>query len=259
MAFTEILLGLLVVVTHFIEAVTGFGSAVLALPFAASLTGVAAAVPLLSFHSWLFAAWVVAADFKKIMWRQYCTAMLFVLMGLPLGMWAYTVLPETVLKLILAAFMLAVSVNGTIRHFHRPAGEAESDISPLRTRKWRAVLYVLLFLGGVIHGAFATGGPLLMIYTTLTIKEKGSFRATMCAIWFSLNAIVLARFLLTGAFTPEVTRLSLVTLPFLLAGVLLGAWAHKRIPDRYFARVVYIVLFLSGCFLAYPAISALLR
>ena len=257
MVLADILFGFLVLVTQLIEAITGFGSTVLALPFAVSLVGVAAAVPILSLHTWLFAAWVVLADLKKIMWRQYGTAILFVLIGLPLGMWAYAALPETVLKLILAAFMIAVSNNGIFRQFRKPI--ENPDGSAPHTRKRQIVLYALLFLGGVIHGAFATGGPLLIIYTTLTIKEKGHFRATMCAIWFSLNAIILARFLLTGAFTPEVTRLSLITLPFLLAGVILGAWAHKRISDQYFTRVVYIVLFLSGCFLAFSAISALLQ
>jgi len=251
MSLVEVLFGLLVVVTQFIEAITGFGSTVMALPFAITLTDVTVAVPVLSFHTWLFAAWVLVVDFKKIQWRQYFTVILFVLLGMPLGMWAFDVLPETALKLALAVFMIAVSINGMVRCFYPSSVKAEE--SPLHGWK-RICLYGLLFLGGIIHGAFATGGPLLIIYVTLVIKEKGDFRATMCAVWFSLNSIILTRFLITEAFTAEVIRLSLLTLPFLLVGVLLGVWAHKRISNRHFIRIVYVVLFLSGCFLAYSTL-----
>jgi len=253
MTLTEILFGLLLIGTLFIEAITGFGSTVLGLPFAVQLTGLDVAVPVMVFHAWLLSAWVVATNFKKIVWQQYGTVMLFVLMGLPLGMWAFAALPETMLKLMLAMFMVAVAVHGTVRGFRKATDKTE----PL-SRRSRIVLYALLFLGGVIHGALATGGPLIVIYTALTIKEKGSFRATMCAVWLSLNAIMLMRFLLAGAFTPVVTRLGLVTLPFLVAGVLLGSWAHKRIPNRHFGRVIYVVLLLAGCFLAYSTIVAAL-
>jgi len=250
MNITELLFGLLVIVTQFIEAVTGFGSTVMALPFAIALTSVSVAVPVLSLHTWLFSAWVVAIDRKKIIWRQYLTVMAFVLMGLPLGMLAFSILPEDALKRILAVFMIAVSINGIIRNLRNQKCETGMLSIPMSPRK-RAVLYGLLFLGGIIHGAFATGGPLLIIYVTLVIKEKGAFRATMCSVWLSLNTILLTRFILTSEFTPEVTRLSLITLVFLVIGAAFGTWAHKRIPDRYFTRVVYVVLFLSGCFLIY--------
>jgi len=252
MSITELLFGLLVVVTQFIEAITGFGSTVMALPFAITLTSVATAVPVLTLHTWLFAAWVLIVDFKKIVLRQYLTVMIFVLLGLPIGMWAVSVLPEATLRLSLAVFMIAVSINGMIRCFKK---ESDSKISPPQGAK-RAFLYLLLFLGGIIHGAFSTGGPLVIIYVTLVIQEKGSFRATMCSVWFSLNTIILARFLITGSFTSEVTRLSLISLPFLLAGVLLGIWVHKRISNKQFTRFVYIVLFLSGCFLAYSTLTS---
>jgi len=250
MSLQEILFGFLVIATQFIEAVTGFGSTVMALPFAIALSGVAVAVPVLSFHTWLFAIYVAAADFKKILWRQYAIVMLFVVLGLPIGMWAFSVLPETALRAALALFMIAVSINGIVRSIQRQRPESPPP------QGWKRIFfYLLLFLGGIIHGAFATGGPLLIIYVTLVIKEKGNFRATMCAIWLSLNSILLLRFLLNGDFTPEITRLSLLTLPFLLLGVILGNLAHKRIPDRHFTYIVYIILFLSGCVLAYSTFS----
>ena len=85
MSTTEVLFGLLVATTQLIEAIAGFGSTVMALPFAISLVGVSVAVPVLSLLSWLLAARVVATDYKKIQWQQYRTVMLFALLGLPFG------------------------------------------------------------------------------------------------------------------------------------------------------------------------------
>lgn len=253
MTLQEILFGLLSLVTHVIEAITGFGSTVLALPFGIALAGVAVAVPVLSLHAWLLSAYVVVVDRKKIMWRQYGIVIAFVVLGMPLGMWAFSSLPEMVLKALLAVFMVAIAANGIWLHIRK------SEPPEQEPRGWRRnVMYLLLFIGGVIHGAFSSGGPLLIIYITRTIRDKGRFRATMCALWFSLNLILLARYVLTGVFTAEVTRMSLVTLPFLLAGVLLGSWAHRKIPDRHFSLMVYIVLFLSGGFMAYSSFPALL-
>lgn len=256
MSLREVLFGLLSLVTHVIEAITGFGSTVLALPFGIALAGVAVAVPVLSLHAWLLSAYVVLTDFRKILWRQYATVMLFVLIGLPFGMWAFTALPEAALKAVLAVFMIAVSANGIFRNVRRPPQADGGDPTP--PHGWRlAVLYILLLIGGVIHGAFSCGGPLLILYVTRVIKNKGSFRATMCAFWFSLNLILLVRYVIFGVFSPEVVRMSVVTLPFLAMGVLLGNWAHRRIPDRYFTQVVYVVLLISGCFMAYSSFPAL--
>ncbi len=253
MSLRDILFGITTLVTHIIEAITGFGSTVLALPFGIALAGVAVAVPVLSIHAWLLSAYVVVMDFKRIRWREYMTVMVFVLLGMPLGMWAFTALPELALKSVLAVFMIVISAAGIVKELR---GRPDPSKEPQGVAKW--AMFLLLFIGGVIHGAFSSGGPLLIVYVTRIIREKSEFRATMCAFWFSLNLILLLRNAMTGVFTPEVVRMSAVTLPFLFAGTLLGSLAHKVIPDRYFTRAVYAVLLASGGFMAYSSIPGLL-
>ena len=253
MSMEELLFGLLSFVTHVIESITGFGSTVLALPFGIAIAGVSVAVPVLCLHAWLLSAYVVATDFQKIQWKQYGIVMLFVLLGMPIGMWAFSALPEMVLKSLLAVFMILVAANGIRQGINKTKS---ADTIPQGFRKY--ILYFLLFLGGVVHGAFSSGGPLLIIYITRTIHEKSQFRATMCSFWFSLNLILLIRYIATGVFTGTVLRMSLITLPFLAAGILLGTWIHQKIPNRHFLLMVYIILLLSGCFMAYSSLPALI-
>ena len=249
-----ILYGIVTFITQLIEAVTGFGSTVIAMPFVIAITGsvIVARMPT-TLHTWLYGGWIVATDFKNILWRQYFTIMLFVIIGLPLGIAASNHMPDTTLRVALAIFMVAVSINGIIRSFN----PAASDDTPQQPRSWKMAMFcALLFLGGVVHGAFSSGGPLLIIYTTFVIKEKGNFRATMCAVWFTLNTIILTEWLIKGQFLMDgVIRLCLITLPFLLVGAFVGTLIHKRISKKNFFKFVYILLLLSGCFMGYSALS----
>jgi uncharacterized membrane protein YfcA len=250
-----ILYGIVVLLTQIVEAITGFGSTVIAMPFVIAITGsvIVARTPT-TLHTWLYSGWVVATDFKKIIWKQYFTIILFVLAGLPIGMMASRHLPDTLLKIVLAVFMVGVSINGIMRDRQRTDAYEASRFGQLFGWKM-AVFCVLLFLGGIIHGAFSSGGPLLIIYATIVIKEKRSFRSTMCAIWFTLNSIILIEWLIRGVFRMEgIIELCLITLPFLLIGAFVGTLVHNRISARNFTRLVYVILLLSGCFMGYTAL-----
>jgi uncharacterized membrane protein YfcA len=96
-----ILFGLVVVVTHFVEGITGFGCTVLALPFAISLAGVKITVPVLVVVAWLLALYIIIVDFKNIVWKEYLVIVSFVILGLPIGMWMFGNLPESELKKLL--------------------------------------------------------------------------------------------------------------------------------------------------------------
>lgn len=235
-----ILFGIVVLITHFLEGITGFGCTVLALPFAIMLVGIKIAVPTLIILAWLLALYIVAIAFKDILWKEYGRIAAFVGMGLPLGVWLFNRLPEGILKKILAVFMIIVSIRGLY-----------VSLKGLKTggKTNNVLLNLILLLGGVIHGAFGTGGPFVVIYATKALPDKNSFRATLCLLWFTLNTVIIVQNLINGVITPDVTRLLLWTLPFLAGGMILGNIAHNRIKDTIFTKIVYAVLLLSGIFM----------
>ena len=235
-----ILFGIVVLITHFLEGITGFGCTVLALPFAIMLVGIKIAVPTLIILAWLLALYIVAIAFKDILWKEFLRIIAFVGLGLPLGIWLFNQLPEGVLKNILAAFMVVVSIRGLYVSF--------KGLKPGRPSN-NALLNIILFLGGIIHGAFGTGGPFVVIYATRALPYKNNFRATLCLLWFTLNTIIIIQNIINGVITPEVTKLLLWTLPFLIGGMILGNIAHNRIKDTIFTKIVYAVLLLSGIFM----------
>lgn len=237
---TIILFGLVVLLAHFLEGITGFGCTVLALPFCIMLTGIKTAKPVLTVCGLLLCLYVVIVSYKDILWKQYLRIMIFVGLGLPIGMWIFNKFPENVLKNILAVFMIVISIRGLIICYRK-----NKVTKPINN----SVLNFILFIGGCIHGAFTSGGPLVIIYAAEKLKNKSNFRSTLCMVWVSLNSIIIAQSFVKGDITPEVTKLLLYSLPFLIVGGLLGNFAHHKIKDTIFSKIVYVVLFISAMFM----------
>jgi uncharacterized membrane protein YfcA len=240
-ALTAVLFGLIVLATHFIQGITGFGCAVLAMPFCILLTGIDTARPVLTVLALILDVYLLVVSWKHVDWRQYLRILAFVLPGLPIGMIAYNVLPQTTLMHILAIFMVVVGVQGLVTRF-RP-GKATP-------RPWPAwLLNTLLFIGGAMQGAFTSGGPPVIIYATQKLKDKASFRATLVAIWTTLNVFIIADIVLRHKLAGEPGRLVLTSLPFLALGALLGDIAHHHISGERFIQLIYAVLLISAVFM----------
>jgi uncharacterized membrane protein YfcA len=47
-----------------------------------------------------------------------------------------------------------------------------------------------------------------------------------------------------------------VLAPLAPLGVYAGVWLHRRVSDRFFFRLMYVVLFAVGCRLLYDGITA---
>ena len=159
---TIILFGLVVLLAHFLEGITGFGCTVLALPFCIMLTGIKTAKPVLTVCGLLLCLYVVIVSYKDILWKQYLRIMIFVGLGLPIGMWIFNKFPENVLKNILAVFMIVISIRGLIICYRK-----NKVTKPINN----SVLNFILFIGGCIHGAFTSGGPLVIIYAAEKLKK----------------------------------------------------------------------------------------
>jgi len=233
-----VLIGIIVLLANILESITGFGATVAELPFVSALVGIKTAVVALCMVSLTLAIFVVIRFHKLIDKNAYLNIVGFAVLGMPIGMLAFSFLPERALKIGLGIFIILAAARGFYVLLSK-----KQDRKPINN----AVLRVLLFIGGIVHGAFASGGPFLVIYAGEKIKEKGSFRATMCSVWATLNSVLLIKYIITGDFiVKNVMPVYLLAIPFLAVGVAIGMFLHKKVSQRVFSIIVYCILLAAG-------------
>jgi hypothetical protein len=69
--------------------------------------------------------------------------------------------------------MVILGVAGFVRHY------VGSMTPAVMTRRTRILASIFLPLGGFIHGAFGTGGPLVVIYAARAQTDKTVSRVTL--------------------------------------------------------------------------------
>ncbi|MCC6353588.1 MAG: sulfite exporter TauE/SafE family protein [Verrucomicrobiae bacterium] len=230
------LLGLVVCITHGLEAITGFGCTVLALPFVVALIGVQRGVILLAVLAWLLAGYIAIRHRSQINLREFLIIVALAGIGLPFGIYAFAELPVGALKKALGVFIVVAACASLFRMW-KGVREGSSRLP---------IYHPLLVLGGAVHGAFASGGPLVVLYAAQKLRDKGQFRATLCLLWVTLNSILMVTYWRRGMLAGETVGMVGCMLPFLVLGVVVGERVHGHVNEGLFKRVVFSVLLCVG-------------
>ena len=114
----------------------------------------------------------------------------------------------------------------------------------------RALSGGILALGGLVHGLFGAGGPMVVYFLGREHLDRRVFRATLAALWVCLNTVLLASYGIKGYFNAECGMRAALLLPGLLVGGALGQALHDRVDARLFRGAVFALLFLAGLSLA---------
>ena len=232
---------LVIMLTNAIEGVTGFGSAVIALPFLNLTVGLHLAVKVLCFFGWLIPIYIIFRSRKHISWMEFGRILLWCAPGVPVGMVLFGTLRPEILCSILGIFMVYVGVSGW-----KGVRSRKTEADPELARKSK-LLRMSLFFGGIIQGAFGTGGPFVVIYAAKALPDKSLFRVTLSMLWLTVNTGRFAAWLIRGELNdPLLWKIILISFPFWLAGVLLGDYLHDRASEYHFKLGVYLLVGVSG-------------
>jgi uncharacterized membrane protein YfcA len=103
---------------------------------------------------------------------------------------------------------------------------------------------------GIVAGltsTFANGaGPVISMFLIPQALPKASYVSTNTLIFCCINWIKLLIFIPKGIVTRETLWTDLFYLPLIPIGVWLGVTLNKRVPERWFMRLVYLFTFLTG-------------
>lgn len=99
------------------------------------------------------------------------------------------------------------------------------------------------------------GGPPATMYLLGAGLDKTRYQATTVLVFWWINLIKLPFYLALGMFTMESVRLNLILAPVAVAGVFIGVWAHKVVPQKLFFQLTYALLAITGAKLVFDALS----
>ena len=257
----KLLFFIVIFLANVIQGITGFAGTILAMPPSLMLVGYTVAKPILNLLGLLAGILVFVRNYKDCRWDEVRKIVLVMLPGLAAGIALKSVAVghEQLLTLLLAVFVLLLAIQGMWKMYAgRKAAAVETGTDGAQesgevtssdegSGVWQKVRDIaLLLVAGLMHGIFVSGGPLLIGYLTRRIRQKESFRVTISTVWILLNGMILVDDVISGYWNAGLVTTQLMALPFFLAGMYLGAKLCKRMSQRAFLWLTYILLFIAG-------------
>lgn len=233
-------IGFLVVVflSNIIQCVTGFAGTVLAMPFSVMLVGLDTARPILNVMGIAASVGVIARHYKDINKKEFFTILGVTLPGMLAGAFLKNRLSDygsLLFKILGVLVILFALLNFAAFILKKDFAEKNKTLG-----------YVFLIAGGVTHGLFVCGGPLIVSYASVKLKDNNAFRATLSAVWIVLNSILMATDAVAGSFNGRILLLTAICLAVLVGAILLGNRIASKMSRKAFLLLTYALMVISG-------------
>ncbi len=92
-------------------------------------------------------------------------------------------------------------------------------------------------------------GPIIAMYLLPLGLDRQLFVGTTAVYFFLLNSAKLPAYYASGQFAHARLSFTIRFLPLVVIGAIFGRWLNRRINDRVFTNIVYIVTFALGWYI----------
>lgn len=250
--------GLMQIVGFFVQGCTGFGCTVIAASVTNGLLGTETGVPYGTLITLPFLYFLAIKARKEVSWKDLGKIVLLCAPGILVGNYLFYAISPVIAKICIGAMVTFIALMNIYKTIFAPLvlKKVADENAPDTTFK-KALRYGCLILGGVVHGAFNIGGPLITVYTISAVKDKEKFRNTMNMVWVVLNTWNAFNQFRNGAFTPYLGSALVIGVPLAAIGFFLGMAFLKKIDKETFLRIVYVVLLFIGANMLFTSLRAL--
>ncbi|SHG23403.1 hypothetical protein SAMN05444396_106151 [Flavobacterium segetis] len=219
----------------FIQTISGFAGALVALPFLLVVMPLKDAVCYISiFYSistpiYFYREW---KNMNKLLLKKLIiTSLIGILIGSFILLYGQPIILKKALGLFIILFVANSLLNSKVYHFGS------------KTK------YLLGLFGGFFSGVFSTGGPLYAIIIKNETSEIKVFRATMFGILGLVSMMRISILAFEGAITTTKLSNSIYVLPFFISALILGKMVYLKLNEQFLKNFILILLFISGLML----------
>lgn len=255
--FNFVLVGLMQIVGFFVQGCTGFGCTVIAAAVTNGLLGTTEGVPYGTLITLPFLYFLGIKAFKEVSWKDLAKIIVLCMPGILVGNYLFHAISPVVAKICIGGMVTFIALMNIYKHIIKPLVLKKNEEEEADTTFKKVLRYGCLILGGVVHGAFNIGGPLITVYTISAVKEKEKFRNTMNMVWVILNTWNAFSQFRSGVVTLHLWSALAVGAPMAAVGFFVGMAFLKKINKETFLRIVYCVLLFVGANMLITSLLAL--
>jgi uncharacterized membrane protein YfcA len=217
-----------------IQGLSGFGSALVAVPLFALILPVETLVPLMALLGAGVSAFNLIHLRAEVRLRPVVRLLFGYLLGTPLGLYFLARAPEVLVLGTLGVFLCGYALLALIGRQPRANW----------LREWRVTLGAV---SGALGAAFSTNGPPVILHVAAH-PEWGAHRQKATLVLFLLLAsvITVGAHGASGLITAEVLRLLLWAAPTLVLGTLAGLRLYARLGNHGYQRLVFGLILATG-------------
>nr|WP_315163559.1 sulfite exporter TauE/SafE family protein [uncultured Flavobacterium sp.] len=219
----------------FVQTITGFAGALIALPFLLFVMPLPDAIGYLSIFYFISTPIHVYKEWNYIDKPLLKKLALSSFFGLLIGIIVLAYGQPVILKKALGVFIILFVLNSL---------KANKEMQLISKMK-----YFFGFLGGFFSGVFSTGGPLYLVIVKNETSDVKTLRATMFGVLGLITFMRIPVLAFEGILTVNQLYNSLYVLPFFILALILGKKVYLKLNELFLKRIMLGLLFLSGIML----------
>jgi uncharacterized membrane protein YfcA len=216
-----------------VQSISGFGSALVAMACLPALIGLHTAAPLFALCAIPMEVVLLIRFRDELTLREIWRVVLASLVGVPFGVILVKFVSERTALSVLGAGLIGYSIYALMGkrmprsdHFSLP--------------------WVAGFMGGMLGGAYNTGGPPIVLYADTQAWEPERFKSNLQGYFIVTSIQIVLGHAIAGNIQSDVIGWLPNAITAIMAGLLAGALLDKRIPPLMFRRIVLVMLIIMG-------------
>ena len=224
---------IVLLLSGFVQGLVGFGSALVAVPLLSLFMNPKVVVPLTLVHGLLMNMYLSVRNRGNIQRKRVLPLFLSGALGIPFGAAILIILPSNALKVLMG---IVISIFSLLLLF---------GISYRMKREGKALIPVGL-ASGILNGSVSMSGPPVILFLSNQNVKKAHFRANLVTYFFLLNIVTMIIFHATGILSEDILILSLILVPPLPVGILVGENLSHRVSEEWFRKIALILVMIAG-------------
>ncbi len=225
----------------FTQGVSGFGSALVAMPLLLFFMDAQTAVPLCMLNGLIITAFLSLQLRRHVDWKKITPIIIGCVPGIYVGARFLKEADSDLIKLLLGIMLTMYCLYSLL---FKP--------QPQKVQPYWA--YIAGFCTGVIGTAFSAGGPPTIIYTTLNRWKKDDIKATLSVFFFITGIFIAVAHAVTGLTTQIVLKNFSISAIFVLLGVWAGSFCYGKIKQKTYLKLILNLLLVMGGMMIVTAI-----